>query len=97
MNGLLQHHRESTEYLMPAHIIQQARKAKRERLRQEKRTETLALTERTAPPPNFREMIEEATGSPAYRVHPETGEIDLRRIQAQMEIKRLTGDLGAMP
>lgn len=97
MNGLIQHRRESTEYLMPAHIIKQARKAKRERERSEKRSEPLAIATRTAPPANFRDMIREASGTPAYAVHPETSEIDIRRVQAQMELKRLSADLGAMP
>ena len=97
MNGLIQHRRESTEYLMPAHIVKQARKAKRERERQEKRSEHIAIATptRSAPPANFREMIAEA--SPAFRVHPETSEIDIRRVQAQLELKRLSGELGKMP
>lgn len=97
MNGLLQHHRESTDYLMPAHIVKQARKAKRERERLEKRTEVLAISQRATPPANFRQMIAEASPSSTYRVHPETAEIDVRRVQAQMELKRLSGDLGKMP
>ncbi|WIC89103.1 hypothetical protein SEA_OTTAWA_57 [Arthrobacter phage Ottawa] len=83
---------------MPAHIVKQAKKAKRERERQEKRSEHIAISQRAAPPPNFRQMIAEASGrAPDHMVHPDTNPIDVRRIQAQLELKRLTDGMGQMP
>lgn len=97
MNGLLQHHRESIEYLMPAHIVRQARRAKAHRVREERKAAPLAISQRSTPPENFRDMIAEASPQ-VYRAPPPDGtEIDLRRAQATMELKRLTAELGAMP
>ena len=97
MNGLFIHHRESTEYLVPAHIIRNARRAKRERKLEEERGKVLAITERAKVPENFRQMIAEASPSGVYTPAPEKHEIDLRRAQAQAELRNLSRDLGAMP
>lgn len=57
MNALMIHRRESTEYLQPAHIIKLAARVRRERRIEEAKVAPLAISQRTAPPPDFRAQI----------------------------------------
>lgn len=61
MNALMIHRRESTEYLQPAHIIKLAARVRRERRIEEAKSTPLAISQRTAPPPDFRAQIAAAT------------------------------------
>lgn len=98
MNGLLMHRRESTDYVQPAHIIAQARKAKRARQIEEAKRATpaaLAAPVRAAPPANFRQMIEAATGGMfKERQLTRGGKTAEQRDAARAELKRLSQDLG---
>jgi LytS/YehU family sensor histidine kinase len=96
MNGLIQHRRESTEYVQPAHIIAQARRAKRERMREEQAKQPLAIMPRTTPPENFRQMIAEACPQTVQQEVAD-GEQEARRAAARAELAKLTAGVGAMP
>lgn len=99
MNGLLMHRRESAEYVQPAHIIAQAKKAKRARMREEARAQKpKAISARTPPPPNFRQMIEGASAGPLQeRDLIDGGKTEEQRQAARAELARLAEGLGKVP
>ena len=98
MNGLLAHRRESTEYVQPAHIIAQARRAKRERLRvQQAAIEPKAITGAIPMPSNFRQMVAEAAGMEYVHTTVEPEVEQHRRAAARAELSNITATIGAMP